>query len=117
MFNKKGPGGQISTSIPIKVAVMMRFLDGSGKVNDSPQERSAGGTTAQAKFNNPTSDCNSRSVAVRFPLNALIVCLNLINLSSGRRISKFSEPISNPMNVNVVVGNTVFLDWIGRLIS
>lgn len=77
-----------------------------------------GGTTAQAKsFNNPTSDCNSRSVAVRFPLNALIVCLNLINLSSGRRISKFSESISNPMNVQVVVGNTVFSDLIGRLIS
>lgn len=35
MFNKKGPGGQISTSILIKVAVMMRFLDASGKVNDS----------------------------------------------------------------------------------
>lgn len=75
------------------------------------------GTTAQSKFNDPWSDCNSRSWAVRFLLNALIVCLNLINLSAGRRISKFSESISNPMSVNVVVGNTVFSDLIGRLIS
>lgn len=65
-----------------------------------------GGTTsqAQAKFNNPTSDCNSRSVAVRFPLNALIVCLNLISLSSGRQ----TQRVNFQTHVNVVVGNRVF---------
>lgn len=62
------------------------------------------------------SDCNLRSVVVRLFLNALIVCFNLINLFSGRRILKFSELIFNFMNVKVVVGNIVFLDLIGRLI-
>ena len=62
-------------------------------------------------------DCNSRRVAVRFLLKTLSVFPRRRSLSSGSLISNLMESISKPMNVNVVHGETVFSDLIGRLMS
>lgn len=55
-----------------------------------------GGTTAQAKFSSPISDCSSCSVAVRLHMKRLRISFNDVSLSSGNLTSHFTVSISIP---------------------
>jgi len=69
--------------------------------------------TLQAKFNNPTNDCNSLNVTLRFRLKVNNKFDIFWILSDGNQANIAVESISIPYIVNTLVGSCVLSCFIG----